>query len=55
MWKQKLYFRYHYGTGSSVTETKSKQKKLVDLILKHADPLLGNDCEISNYTTAIAK
>jgi hypothetical protein len=24
-------------------------------ILWHVDPLLGNDCEISTYTTAVAK
>jgi hypothetical protein len=24
-------------------------------ILWHADPLLGNDSEINNYTTAVAK
>jgi hypothetical protein len=26
-----------------------------DNILWHVDPLLGNDCEISNYTTAVTR
>jgi hypothetical protein len=27
----------------------------IDLILWHAEPLLGNDREISSYTTEVAK
>jgi hypothetical protein len=33
----------------------SVESKALDIILWHVDQLLGNDCEICNYTTAVTR
>jgi hypothetical protein len=45
-----LVDRYLYTKLHDVTS-----EKTITLILWHVDPLLGNDREISDYTTAVAR
>jgi hypothetical protein len=57
-WYTMTYPEYHNSTEGISTKfwyTGTLIIKSVSLVFWHADPLLGNDCEISNYTTAVAK
>jgi hypothetical protein len=54
--KDSIFFStstYIYSVSEKLTLTKLSY--LEYLVLWHVDPLLGNDCGISKYTTAAAK
>jgi hypothetical protein len=40
---------------SSKVESRNKQRLQKTLILRHIDPLLGNDAGINSYTTVVAR
>jgi hypothetical protein len=43
------------GTRTGLHAGKSHQLSCDEKILWHVDPLLGNDCQVSDYTTTVAK
>jgi hypothetical protein len=43
------------SVGTHTDAWKDRHMEMIPIIMRHVNPLLGNDCEISSYTTAVAR